>query len=287
MKRIDIVTKGWEQYALIDSGEGRKLEVFGGITIDRPDPQILWGKSTPKEWENSQAHFFWDTKKEKWNLEKGVPLEWSISYGSVSLRLAFGAFKHIGIFPEHEPQWKELGLLCQKYKGLRVLNLFGYTGAASLVAAAHGAHVTHVDASKQTIGVVKENILLSKLPTNSVRIVCEDALKYAKRLISREETFDVIILDPPAFGRGPKGEIWKIEEKINTLVSLLPPLLSKDAQLVILNGYASGYSARSFGELLATALRTRGGTISFGDVGIQQKGTDRIVTTGIYAKWQR
>lgn len=289
MQRIDLITSGWDAYTLLDSGEGRKLEQFGPIILDRPDPQALWEKSDKQQWMLANAHFAWNAagkeNKEKWTVNKGTPHDWTIAYRDTSLALSFGKFKHIGVFPEHESQWKEIAALCRSQKGARVLNLFGYTGAASLVAAAQGARVTHVDASKQTIGTVKENIALSGLAGDSLRLVCEDALKYAKRLIQRGETFEVIVMDPPAFGRGPKGEIWKIEEKLADLLALLPELLSEHARLVILNGYAAGYSARSFGEMLTDALKNKKGAIVYGDVGVQQKNADRVLSTGIYAKW--
>lgn len=285
MKRTDITTPGWDAYALLDSGEGRKLEQFGPLVLDRPDPQALWQKSDKQKWMLANAHFAWAQSGEKWKVGKGAPASWTLAYGGFELSLSFGKFKHIGVFPEHESQWKEIAALCRAQKGARVLNLFGYTGAASLAAAAEGARVTHVDASKQTVGTVKDNIALSGLPADAVRLVCEDALKYAKRLIQRGERFEVVVMDPPAFGRGPKGEVWKIEEKLADLLALVPQLLSEHARLVILNGYAAGYSARSFGELLADALKDRKGEIVYGDVGIQQKNADRVLSTGIYAKW--
>ena len=242
-------------------------------------------KQNPNAWLRAQAHFAWAPTEEKWKISKGVDRVWHISYNTVTLALEFGKFKHIGIFPEHESQWKMLATLCRANKGVRVLNLFGYTGVASLVAAKEGAFVTHVDASKQTIGTVKENIALSHMDPQSIRLVCEDALKYAKRLVQRAEQFDVIVMDPPAFGRGPKGEIWKIEEKLPELVALIPKLLSKDARCVILNGYTAGYSARSFGEILRGAISY--GDVVYGDVGLEEKGSQRILSTGIYAMWSR
>ncbi len=287
MKRIDTITKGWQQYTLLDSGEGRKLEQFGSVLLDRPDPQALWKKTQLTLWTRAGAHFAWTTSGEKWKVAKGTPEVWGLSCEGLRFSLALGKFKHIGIFPEHYEQWKEIAAVCRGHKGVRVLNLFGYTGAASLAAAAEGAAVTHVDASKQTIGTVKENITLSGLPANAIRLVCEDALKYTKRLVQRDEQFEVIVMDPPAFGRGPKGEVWKIEEKLAELLTLIPSLLSDNARLVILNGYAAGYSARSFGELLADALKGKGGDIVYGDVGIAEQGSSRVLSTGIYATWSR
>lgn len=288
MKRIDVTTNGWESYQLIDSGDGRKLERFGTIVLDRPDPQALWGKSDTSQWIDAQAQFLWSDKGlpaqvgERWKFAEGTTDTWTISWRNMNLVLSCKGFKHVGVFPEHAHQWELLQELGKQQGGLRMLNLFGYTGAASVAGALAGIKVTHVDASKSTIDTVKQNITLSNLPPDSIRLVCEDAIKYAKRLVQRGEQFEVIVMDPPAFGRGPKGEVWKIEESLHELLALIPQLLSPDAKLVILNGYASGYSARTFGELLQESIS--GGEIVYGDIGIQQKGFDRVLSTGIYAK---
>jgi 23S rRNA (cytosine1962-C5)-methyltransferase len=284
MKKNDVTIEGWEEYQLLDSGEGRKLERFGEIMLDRPDPQALWKKTVPQSWLNAHAQFLWAEKGERWSVTKGVAEEWPIRCGDMTLALSFKGFKHVGIFPEHIEQWKELRSLGKRNPGLKMLNLFGYTGAASIAGAQAGMHVTHVDASKQTVQIVKENALLSGLSGNEIRTVVEDALKYAKRLVQRGEQFEVIIMDPPAFGRGPKGEVWKIEEKLLELVAVLPQLLSAQAKLVILNGYAAGYSARTFAELLQDILPK--GTISYGEINIKQNDSERLLTTGIYGKWQ-
>lgn len=285
IKREDIVVRGWGQYELLDSGSGRKLEKFGDFITDRPDPQVLWKKTDPKKWFNTQAQFVWAQKGERWKLEKGVPETWNLNYKNMKLELSCNGFKHVGIFPEHSHQWDEITVVGNKNPGARMLNLFGYTGAASVTGALSGMAVTHIDASKTTIATVKENMKLSGLGNDTIRTVCEDTLKYVKRLIQREEQFEVIVMDPPAFGRGPKGEVWKIEESLSELLSLIPSLLSKTAKLVVLNGYASGYSARTFGELLGEVLPK--GSVSYGDIGIQEKNSERILTTGIYAKWRK
>jgi 23S rRNA (cytosine1962-C5)-methyltransferase len=283
MKRIDVVTTGWSEYELLDSGEGRKLERFGIVHTDRPDPQAVWKKKNTGQWQDIDAQFLWKDKGERWKTNKGVPETWSIEWNTLSFQLSFKGFKHLGIFPEHAAQWKEI-MDVAKTPGCRVLNLFGYTGAASMAAAAGGAKVTHVDASKQSIATLKENMKASGLAADAVRTVAEDTMRYVKRLVQREEQFEVIIMDPPAFGRGPKGEVWKIEEKLSELISYIPKLLSKDAKLVIVNGYAAGYAAHTFGELLADVLGDRG-EIVYGDVGIKQKNSNRVLTTGIYGKW--
>jgi len=283
VKRIDTVTSAWDQYELLDTGEGRKLERFGSIVLDRPDPQALWHKSHPEMWVQAQAQFLWADKGERWKVEKGIPENWNMSWEDMTLTLSFKGFKHVGIFPEHAHQWEVVQKLGNRIDGLHMLNLFGYTGAASIAGALSGMKVTHVDASKQTVQTVKENAVLSGLSSEAIRVITEDTLKYMKRLIARGEKFEVIVLDPPAFGRGPKGEVWKIEESLAELLSLLPELLSEKAKLVILNGYAAGYSARTFGELLESALPD--GTISYGDVGVAQNDSNRILSTGIYAMW--
>lgn len=286
MIRVDITTTGWQEYSLIDSGDGRKLEKFGKFVLDRPDPQAMWQKTDKQKWVLADAHFTWAQQGEKWKINKNTPPSWTLGYKNLKLLLSFGRFKHIGVFPEHESQWQEIKKICEQTKGVRVLNLFGYTGVASIMAGTLGAKVTHIDASKQTIETVKENIKLSNLPDDTIRLVCEDALKYSKRLVERKEQFEIIIMDPPAFGRGPKGEIWKIEEKLTELVSLIPKLLSSKAQLVVLNSYTAGYSARSLGELFVDVFKKRAGEISYGDIGIKQKDSDRILPTGIYSKWK-
>jgi 23S rRNA (cytosine1962-C5)-methyltransferase len=284
MKKNDVTTEGWEAYELIDSGEGRKLERFGSLLLDRPDPQALWKKSNPEQWMNADAQFLWADKGDRWSVSKDIPEEWPIQWNDMTMTLSFKGFKHIGIFPEHASQWEELQRLGKRHPGARMLNLFGYTGAASIAAAQAGMSVTHVDASNQTVQIVKDNARASGLEGNAVHVIVEDALKYAKRLMQRGEQFEVIVMDPPAFGRGPKGEVWKIEEKLLELIALVPQLLSPDAKLLILNGYASGYSARTFGELLQDVLPE--GNISYGEISIQQQESERLLTTGIYARWQ-
>lgn len=285
MKRIDSIQKKWQDYTLIDSGEGRKLEYIGGIICDRPDPQSIWKKSASQDfWGSADVYFKWEEKGERWNI-KNKKEKWNISYKDITLSLFLSGAKHIGVFPEHAHQWDEILELGKKYKGLKMLNLFGYTGAASIAGGFCGMDVTHVDASKTTIEAVKKNAILSGLGKNSIRVVCEDALKYVKRLKERGEMFDVIVMDPPAFGRGPKNEVWKIENSLTELISYIPSLLTKDAQLVLLNGYAAGYTARSFGEILSDVVPKK--NITYGDIAIEQEKGTRTLTTGIYAKWKK
>lgn len=297
INRVDVCTTGWADYELIDSGEGRKLERFGEVILDRPDPQALWKQETPSRWQEAHARFEWGEKEERWKLQKEIPAQWMVRWNDVALALSLKEFKHVGLFPEHASQWELIQHVCTSISGqkkIRVLNLFGYTGAASVVAAHAGALVTHVDASKHAIEMVKENAARSGLAPDAIRTITEDALKYAKRLVQRGEQFEIIVMDPPAFGRGPKGEVWKIEEGLPELLALIPALLSEDARLVILNGYAAGFSARTFGELFEDIFKQktqeRNGEISYGDISLvqssQQKNSSRLLATGIYAAWQ-
>jgi 23S rRNA (cytosine1962-C5)-methyltransferase len=285
MKRIDNIQKGWKEYTLIDTGEGRKLERIGGVLCDRPDPQSLWKKTITQDfWETADIYFKWEEKGKRWN-NKNKKEEWTVFYNGVTLSLFLSGAKHIGVFPEHAHQWDEIMEIGKKHKNLKMLNLFGYTGGASIAGALSGMEVTHVDASKTTIETVKKNALLSRLGEKSIRTVCEDALKYVKRLVERGEVFDVIVMDPPAFGRGPKGEVWKIEESLSELLSYISKIVSKDPKLVLLNGYASGYNARSFGEMMGDIFPKE--EIVCGDIGIEQEGGKRVLPTGIYAKLKK
>lgn len=286
MKREDIIQTSWEGYTLIDSGDGRKLESFSGVVTDRPDPQALWKKKNPDVWNTAHAHFVWVERGERWTIEKGTPEFWHMKRNEVVLELSFPGFKHVGVFPEHAHQWDMITALGKRNPKMRMVNFFGYTGAASVAGALGGMQVTHVDASKTTVATVKKNAVLSGLPEDALRTVCEDALRYAKRLVERGEQFEVIVMDPPSFGRGPKGEVWKIEESLSEFLSLIPDLLSENAQLVLLNGYAAGYAARTFGELLTDTMKGKGGTIVYGDIGLEQE-NERVLTTGIYARWSR
>lgn len=285
MKRKDYIIEGWSEYKLLDSGQSRKLESFGGVILDRPEPQALWDKKNPTIWQNADAHFVWADKGERWKISKNTSETWDIKWNDLTVGLSFGGFKHIGIFPEHSVQWGKIIELGKKHKNLKMLNLFGYTGVASLAALTADLEVTHVDASKQTIQTFKNNLKKSNLENKKIRIIIEDVLKYVKRLIARGEKFDVIVMDPPAFGRGPKGEVWKIEESLSELMSLIPKIISKNVKLIILNGYASGYSAQTFGQVLSDTLGIE--DIVYGEIGIKEKDSDRILTTGIYSMYSK
>lgn len=242
----------WKEYRLIDSGNFEKLEKFGNFILSRPEPQAVWDKSLPEEEWTKRAHAFF--KKEKnnpekgqWELKKGMAERWFMQYEQkhfqLTFKLALSSFKHVGIFPEQAVNWD---YIYQKLKAMahpqpRVLNLFAYTGGASLAAKAAGADVVHVDSVKQVVSWARENMEASK--QDNIRWIVEDALKYVKREVKRGSIYQGMILDPPAYGRGPDGEKWLLEENINELLKLCSPLLDKKSHFFILNLYSLGFSA--------------------------------------------
>jgi 23S rRNA (cytosine1962-C5)-methyltransferase len=244
----------WQTYQLIDSGGFEKLERFSDYILSRPEPQAVWDKSLPEaEWERKAHAFFRKEKnnpeKGQWERKKGMPERWQMPYRHAALDIQFNlslsSFKHVGIFPEQAVNWDYIG---QKVKGIRekvvqpkVLNLFAYTGGASLAAKQAGADVSHVDSVKQVVTWARENMESSRL--DNIRWVVEDALKYVKREVKRGNTYQGIILDPPAYGRGPDGEKWVLEENINELLKLCSQLLDKQNHFFILNLYSLGFSA--------------------------------------------
>lgn len=282
----NLITKSWEDFELLDSGDGKKLERYGKFRIIRPETQALWSPRNTKLWENSDASFEWFGGRGNWKTKKDFPASWELSWGSTRFIAKLSAFKHTGIFPEQEANWEWIQKACGKFSHPEVLNLFGYTGIASIVAAQAGARVTHVDASKQSLSWMKENSALSELPADAVRYVLDDALKFAKREARRGARYQGIILDPPAFGRGAKGEVWKIEEKLPELIGTMGELLSKEkGAFLVLNGYAAGYSAQSFAQLVEQIFPDV--KSDFGELCIEESDGGRILPSGIYTRFTR
>ncbi len=248
---IDNINVKFEEYELLDSGDFEKLERFGEVVTRRPEPQAIWQKSlSEQEWRDmADASFLRDAKSEErgeWRLKRGTPEQWHIHYKyktmALTMRLGLTSFKHLGIFPEQAANWNFIYDKCQAMERPKVLNLFAYTGGASLAAAAGGADVTHVDSVKQVVTWSRENMELSKL--NGIRWVVEDALKYVRREVRRGNKYQAIILDPPAYGRGANGERWILEENIQEMLGQCAELLSDDAgAFVVLNLYSMGLSS--------------------------------------------
>jgi 23S rRNA (cytosine1962-C5)-methyltransferase len=285
-------TEGWADYALIDSGHGRKLERYGRFTVIRPEPQCLWAPALPAEaWEKADAVFDPTDEEDagRWKF-RGKPVDaWPLGWGDVKFHGRFTAFRHLAFFPEQAANWTWLEAAVRgAAKGgepPRVLNLFGYTGVASLVMAAAGAAVTHVDASKKAVGWARENAALSGLAERPIRWITEDARKYVQREVRRGSKYEGIILDPPKYGRGPDGEVWRLFENLPELAGLCAELLSENAAFLVLNAYAERISGAALSGLLAEKLKGRGGRIEWGELALVQEGGTRQVGMSFYARW--
>ncbi|MBJ7412326.1 MAG: class I SAM-dependent methyltransferase [Phenylobacterium sp.] len=287
-------TTGWADYALLDSGHGRKLERYGPYTVVRPEPQCLWTPRLPASaWEAADAVFDPSDEEDagRWRF-KGQPVErWPLGWGEVKFHGRFTAFRHLAFFPEQAANWAWLD---EKVRAAvaeggeappRVLNLFGYTGVASLVMAAAGAAVTHVDASKKAVAWARENAELSGLSDRPVRWIVEDAKKYVAREVRRGSTYEGIILDPPKYGRGPDGQVWRLFEDLPELAGLCAQLLSENARFLVLNAYAERISGAALAGLLAEKLDGRGGRIEWGELALEEQRGDRAIGMSFFARW--
>jgi 23S rRNA (cytosine1962-C5)-methyltransferase len=293
MQHIDLSTNGWPDYELLDSGDNKKLERFGPFVLIRPETQAIWRPLHPALWKTANAEFRFDGGKGSWQSKNKDGAEtWDIAWHSdARLTLRLTSFKHIGVFPEQAPNWEWIGervsALAKRGVQPKILNIFGYTGIASIVAAKHGAHVTHLDASKQSNTWAKKNALLSEVPPDTLRYITDDALKFVEREIRRGSVYDGIILDPPAFGRGPDGEVWRIEEDIVPLLDAVKEIFAQNpGSFFLLNGYAAGYAPQS----LVQAVESSFGMIKngeFGELRIDEKGSGRVVPSGIYVRFVR
>jgi 23S rRNA (cytosine1962-C5)-methyltransferase len=282
-------TTGWSDYGLVDSGGGRKLERCGPCRLVRPEPQCLWRPRQPEAvWAAADAVFEPSDEDEAghWRFTGKPAQTWPLQWGEVRFTGRFTAFRHLAFFPEQAANWAWIDeRLRAETAPPRVLNLFGYTGVASLVAAAAGAIVTHVDASKRAIGWARENAALSGLADHPIRWICEDARRYVQREVRRGSRYDAIILDPPKYGRGPGGEVWRLFEDLPELLGLCVDLLSEKPAFLILNAYAERISGLSLAGLLAEAMHGRGGAIDWGELALMEEAGDRGVGLSFFARW--
>lgn len=266
-------------YKLLDTGLGEKLEQWGKHTLVRPDPQIIWAKSLPEStWKNADAIF--DTS---WVHKNNMPENWEIKIDDLTVEARLTPFKHTGIFPEQYEQWQWIKSLQPK----NVLNLFGYTGIASLVAAQAGASVVHVDGSSQAIGWARKNQELSGLLDKPIRWMLDDVLEFAAREVRRGHKYDLLLLDPPVFGHGPDGQTWQFNKSLPKLLELCKQLLSEDVKGVLINAYAVTTSAYTLQNVLQDLTQGFGGTITCGETLLKQEGSERVLSTGIWGKWSK
>ncbi|MBX4192585.1 class I SAM-dependent methyltransferase [Candidatus Parcubacteria bacterium] len=280
MNRVTLTTKPSAGYELVDSGEEEKLERFGDITLARPDPQALWEKRLAN-WA-PKGRYVRKGEKGEWVGE--LPLEWEIEFEGFKFLIKPTSFKHTGLFPEQASNWSWIRDVIKP--GSQVLNLFAYTGGATLAAAAAGAEVTHVDASKIAVSWAHENAKLSGLEDKPIRWIVEDVLVYIKREIKRGKKYDLIVMDPPAFGHGPNDELWKFEENFLELMQACHKLLSEKPLGILINGYAAGYASLAFAYNLDSFQKKYGGEIEYGDLTIEEKGSERLLPCGIFARWR-
>ncbi len=286
MERITLTTQPESGYELIDSGNEEKLERYGQYMLVRPDPQALWEKGTKVEWDSAHARYMRSGKAGEWRVDKDMPKQWEIAFGGLVMRIKPTSFKHTGLFPEQQANWSWIReVVGAAGRPVSVLNLFGYTGGASLAAAQAGAEVTHVDASKAAVVWARENAALSHLEDKPIRWMVDDVLVFVEKEIKRGKRYDLIVMDPPAFGHGPNDELWKIEENFLELMRRCKELLSERPVGMLINGYAAGYSPHVFAYNLEPFVATYGGILQYGDLTIAERG-GRLLPAGIFARWQ-
>jgi len=288
MKSTILVCKNEKQFELLDSGDGEKLERWGDFVLSRPDPQALWLKNLPeKKWLNADGIFSRDESDSEWRLKSDVPESWVIDFGGLKFKIRPSPFKHTGLFPEQLENWRWMSDAVQAAgRPVSVLNLFGYTGGASLALAQAGAEVCHVDASKKAVEWARENAELSGLKEKPIRWIVDDAISFVKREIRRGRKYDAIVMDPPAFGHGPNKELWKIENSFLEMIDLCKQLLSDDPIFFVINGYSAGYSAIAYQNALAGILPSDS-EIEIGELTLEEKGSERLLPCGIFARWKK
>ena len=292
-----LVADNWKDYEVIDASSGEKLERWGKYILLRPDPQVIW--DTPKadaRWKSLNARYHRSKSGGgSWEFF-GLPSQWKISYPSAYGKLTFNlkpfSFKHTGLFPEQAANWDWFSAIISERvsaeSSVKVLNLFAYTGGATCACAKAGAHVTHVDASKGMISWAKENAIDSKIPETSLRWICEDCRKFVEREIRRGNKYDAVIMDPPSYGRGPKGEIWKIEDNIFDLIKLASDVLSDNSLFFLVNSYTTGLQPGVLEYMLGTVLVPRfGGLARADEVGLPVSSNGLILPCGAAGRWQR
>ncbi len=287
------IADAWNDYEVIDTSGGEKLERWGDYILVRPDPQVLWDTPrTDRRWKQKNGHYHRSSKGGgEWEFFH-LPQEWSIRYGALTFHLKPFSFKHTGLFPEQAVNWDWFSsIITDRIKSgqpVKVLNLFAYTGGATLAAAKAGAAVTHVDASKGMVNWAKENAAASGLSDAPIRWLVDDCVKFVEREIRRGNTYDAIIMDPPSYGRGPRGEIWKIEESIFPFLRLTAQILSKDACFFLINSYTTGLQPAVLSYMLQSVIIPQfGGRVEAGEIGLPVSSNSLVLPCGASGRWVR
>lgn len=282
------IADNWEDYELLDASDGERLERWGKYVLRRPDPQIIWkNAAVHKEWKNADAIYKRSSKGGGGWSKNTLPATWNISYGGLKFCLKPMGFKHTGLFPEQAANWDWFSELIRKAgRPIKVLNLFAYTGGATVAAASAGASVVHVDAAKGMVAQAKENAALSGLSQAPVRYIVDDCKKFVEREIRRGNKYDAVIMDPPSYGRGPSGEVWKIEDSVDELIALTVQLLSNEPLFFLVNSYTTGLSPAAMQYILGLKLVPKyGGKLEAGELGLRAQSTGMAIPCGASARW--
>ncbi len=284
----------WKDFSCLDAGDGEKLETWKGVTLRRPDPQAIWPKDkNDKTWNRADAIYHRSNKGGgNWEYAKRLPESWTINYKNLTFKVSPTGFKHTGIFPEQAVNWDWMSKLISEHKDeeIRVLNLFAYTGCATMACSAAGAaEVVHVDASKGMVEWAKENRDLSHLQDHKIRFIVDDCIKFVEREKRRGRTYHGILMDPPSYGRGPNGEMWKFEKEVTELITRCLDILDDNALFFLINSYTTGFSSIVLDNLLKTTVLAQhpNGVVDTGEIAIPLQHRDLLLPCGIYGRWER
>ena len=283
------IANEWKDYEILDMANGEKLERWGNIYLIRPDPQIIWkDKSYPNKWNMANARYNRsNTGGGAWEYKKRLPESWQIKYKNLTFNVKPMGFKHTGLFPEQAVNWDwMIKKIKDSKREINVLNLFAYTGGATVACLSAGAKVCHVDSSKGMTTWAKENVESSGLRDRPVRFIIDDVIKFVQREIRRERKYDAIIMDPPSYGRGKNGEVWQFENNISDLVELCTKVLSDDPLFFLINSYTTGISSKVLENLLYLNMKKYKGIISSGEIGLPMKDSKLVLPCGIYGRWE-
>ena len=285
-----LLAKDWKDYKILDMSNGQKVESWGNIILTRPDPQIVWNeKQNPDVWKKSNAVYHRSNKGGGcWEQKTKTPERWTVNYKDLVFNIKLMGFKHTGLFPEQAVNWDYMiDKIKKSGRHIKVLNLFAYTGGATVACASAGADVVHVDSSKGIVAWAKENIVSSNLEDKYVRFIVDDVIKFVEREIRRGNKYDAIVMDPPSFGRGKNGEVWNIEESLYKLVKLCEEILSDDPLFFIINSYTTGMSKTVLENLLNLTINKKvKGIVSSEEIGLPMENSDLILPCGIYGRWE-
>lgn len=280
-----LIADPWDDWGLIDSGNGQKLERYGPYQVVRPEPQAMWAPAR-SDW-NPDATFVPGSDEEgggRWVQHRPVPRQWELSRGNVRFQASLTPFRHLGFFPDMAPQWDWMR---ERSHDADVLNLFGYTGVGTLSLTDVGARMVHVDASKKSVEQGKENAALSGMGDRPIRWIVDDASKFTAREVRRGRRYNGILLDPPKFGRGPEGEVWRLEENLAPLLADSRRLLDENSRFLVLTVYAVRMSALAIGELVRQTLADLGGKVELGEMAVRQESRGLLLPTAIFARWSK